>query len=99
MIEAVHRHDIPPNLNINTRLYIGIKIPRPGNPAFLNTFHREITINIMMAMYRDSHIITIHHRNIPVMSHKDESTSGCIFPVSTASSISKEKSMCCFVNK
>jgi hypothetical protein len=64
-IDIARRPENPQSLNINTRLYTGIKIPRPGKFAFLNILHREITINTITARYTIVRTIASHPKNAP----------------------------------
>ncbi len=90
-IDNARRPDIPQSLNISTRLYTGISIPRPGSPAFLKTLHREIIINTIIARQITIRIIASHPKNIPNTPAIEFIISGVMFPVIAAHSSSKEK--------
>lgn len=90
-IDNARRPDIPPSLNINTRLYTGIKIPRPGSPAFLKTLRREMIINTMTARQTIIRTIASHQKNNPNAPAIEFIISGVMFPVIAAPSSSKEK--------
>jgi|GEM_PF-5670121 len=90
-IDSVHRPDNPPSLNINTRLYTGIKYPRPGRLAFLNTLHREIIMNTAIARDTTIHNIAIHPNNAHKTVVIPTIVSGFMLPVNACPSSSKEK--------
>lgn len=72
-------------------LYTGTKTPRPGSHAFLNTLHREIIMKTAIAIQSITRIIASHQKIAQKMVSIPIIASGLMFPVSRASSSSKEK--------
>jgi hypothetical protein len=90
----IHRQfhpDRPPTWNMRYRLYTGINIPRPGNPAFLNTLHREIIISANIAANTIIRIIASHPKTAHIIAVIPFMASGLMLPVNTAHESSKEK--------
>jgi len=90
-MDAAHRPDIHQSLNINTKLYTGIKIPRPGSPAFSKTLHREMIINTIAIRQIIIRIIVSHPKKKPNTPVIEFIICEVMFPVIAAHSSSKEK--------
>ena len=82
--DSAHRPESHPSLNINTKLYPGIKIPRPGSPAFLSSLHREIIINTAIVRHAIIRIVASQPRNAPKTVLIHIIASGLMFPVIAA---------------
>lgn len=90
-IDNAHRPDIPQSLKRSIRLYTGIKIPRPGSPAFLKILHQEIIISAPSPNIIIIRTIASHPRAAQntVLAHII--ASGVMFPLIADPLSSKEK--------
>ena len=69
-------------------------------PAFLNTFHRDISISITTPTIASIRTIAIHPNTTAAIALADSIAASLMLPVSKAHESSKEKSIIfCYINK